>query len=80
VTDTAPVRASLLTQALIVERYGVRLNTDQIADLLGITKPALDDQISAGTLKLKTYVDGGKWYADYPDAAAYFETLRATAS
>jgi hypothetical protein len=72
---------SLLTQAFIIERYGLRLNTDQIAELLGITKPALYNQvkISAGTLKLKTYVDGGKRYADFRDAADYFDAARASA-
>jgi predicted DNA-binding protein YlxM (UPF0122 family) len=71
---------SLVTQAFIVEQYGLRLNTDQIAELLNITKPALYNQISAGTLKLKTYVEGGKRYADYRDAAEYFDKCRKEAA
>lgn len=71
---------SLVTEAFIFDKYGPRLNTDQIAQLLGITKPALYNQISAGTLRLKTYMDGGKRYADFRDAAEYFDEVRKEAA
>ncbi len=71
---------SLVTQAFIFERYGPRLNADQIAEVMGITKPALFNQISAGTCGMKTYLEGGKRWADYRDAAAYFDELRKVAA
>jgi hypothetical protein len=71
---------SLVTQAFIFERYGPRLSTEQICELLGITKPALYNQISAGTCRLKTYIDNGKRWADYRDAAAYFDETRKQAA
>ena len=71
---------SLITQAFIFEKYGPRLSTEQICELLGITKPALYNQISAGTCKLKTYMDAGKRWADYRDAAAYFDEARKLAA
>lgn len=71
---------SLLTQAFILEKYGVRLGADQIAELMGITKAALFNQISSGQCQMKTYLDGGKRWADYRDAAAYFDQVRSLAA
>lgn len=62
-----------MTQAFIFERYGPRLNTEQLAELLGITKPALYNQISAGTCPVPTYLDGGKRWADYRAAAQHLD-------
>lgn len=71
---------SLMTQAFIVERYGIRLNADQLSDALGITKAALYNQISAGSCPVKTYLDAGKRWADYRDVAEYFDRVRQTAA
>jgi predicted DNA-binding transcriptional regulator AlpA len=64
---------SLVTQAFVVEKYGIRLNTEQLADVLGITKPALYNQISAGTCPVPTYLDGGKRWADYRAVAQHLD-------
>jgi hypothetical protein len=64
---------SLVTQAFVVEKYGIRLNTEQLAEVLGITKPALYNQISAGTCAVPTYVDGGKRWADYRAVAQHLD-------
>ena len=71
---------SLLTQAFIIEKYGLRLNAGQLAEGLGITKPALYNQISAGTCPVKTYVESGKRWADYRDVAEYFDSVRQQAA
>jgi predicted DNA-binding transcriptional regulator AlpA len=71
---------SLITQAFIVEHYGLRLNVEQLADVLGITKGALYNQISAGTLPVKTYLDGGKRWADYQHVAEHLDACRALAA
>lgn len=71
---------SLVTQAFIVERYGLRLNAEQIADVLGITKPALYNQISAGSCPVRTYVDGGKRWADYRHVAEHLDAMHELAS
>lgn len=71
---------SLVTQAFIVERYGLRLNTEQLADVLGITKGALYNQLSAGTCPVRTYVDGGKRWADYREVARHLDQMAALAS
>lgn len=71
---------SLITQAFVVDHYGLRLNAEQLADVLGITKGALYNQISAGTCPVKTYVDGGKRYADYQHVAEHLDACRAQAA
>lgn len=71
--------SSLITQAFLVERYGLRLNMEQLAEVLGITKGAVYNQISAGTCQVITYIDGGKRWADYRDVAEHIDRCRAMA-
>jgi len=71
---------SLITQAFIVERYGLRLNVEQLAEVLGITKGALYNQLSAEKCPVKTYVDGGKRWADYRDVAAHLDECKELAA
>lgn len=71
---------SLITQAFIVERYGLRLNVDQLAEVLGISKGAVYNQISAGTCPVKTYIDGGKRWADYRDVADHLDQCKSLAA
>ena len=71
---------SLVTQAMIVEKYGLRLNIEQLAEVLGVTKGALHNQISAGTCSVPTYVDQGRRWADYRDVALHFDQCRKAAA
>lgn len=71
---------SLVTQAFIVERYGLRLNVNQIAEMLDIKTASLANQISANRCPIKTYIDGGRRWADYRDVAEYIDTARERAA
>lgn len=71
---------SLITQAFIVEHYGLRLTVEQLAEVLSLAKPTIYNQLSAGTFPIKTYLDGGKRYADYRDVAEHLEACRLTAA
>lgn len=71
---------SLFTQALVAEKYGLRLGIEQLAEVLGITKGAIYNQISAGEFPVKTYIDGGRRYADYRDVAGHLDKCRELAS
>lgn len=71
---------SLMTEAMIVDRYGFRLNADQLSEVLGITKPALYNQISAGICPVKTYLESGKRFADYRDVASHLDAARSLAA
>jgi hypothetical protein len=71
---------SLITQAFVVEKYGIRLSVEQLANVLGLSKGALYNQFSAGTCPVKTYVDGGKRWADYRDVAMHLDECRELAA
>lgn len=71
--------SSLVTQMIVAEKYGPRLGIDQLAEVLGITKGAIYNQISANTFAITTYVDGGKRWADYRDVAQHIDDCRQRA-
>lgn len=71
---------SLITQAFVVEKYGMRLNMEQLAEILDVKKSTLYNQLSAGTCPVKTYMDGGKRYADYRDVAKHLDDCRELAA
>ncbi|UNV91810.1 MULTISPECIES: hypothetical protein [unclassified Comamonas] len=72
--------SSLVTQMIVSEKYGLRLNTAQIAEVMGITKAAVHNKVSDGTMPIKTYVDSGKRWADYRDVAEYIDGCRERAA
>lgn len=63
----------------LLDQYGPRLNTDQLAKALGLTKGAVYNQISSGQFPVRTYLDSGKRWADCRDVAAHLEHCRAQA-
>lgn len=72
--------SSLVSQMVVFERYGARLNVEQLAEVLGVTKGALYNQFSSNRCPVKTYVDAGKRWADFRDVAAYLDSMRALAA
>ena len=70
---------SLLTTAWLLERYGPRLNLEQVAEVLGMTAGAVRNQISAERFPVPTYLDQGRRWADARDVATYFDECRARA-
>jgi predicted DNA-binding transcriptional regulator AlpA len=71
---------SLLTQAYLIERYGPRLNVEQLSEVLGMPSGTIYNKVSAGDLELPTYVDGKRRWADYRDVATYLDSCRAKAT
>lgn len=67
---------SLVTQMFVVEKYGLRLDVSQLAQVLGITPGTVLNRISANTFDIPTYIDNGKRYADYRDVAEHFDRIR----
>lgn len=74
-----PDPTTLLTQVCIFERYGPRLNVDQLAEIFGLRPASIRNAISAGTFPVATYVDGVRRFADYRDVAAHIDAKRAEA-
>lgn len=48
---------SLMTQAHLLERYGVRLSTTDVAEVLGLSAGTVRNKISAGVFPIKSYVE-----------------------
>lgn len=71
---------SLVTQAFVFEKYGPRLNMEQLAQLMGFAKGTVYNQISAGTFPIKTYMDGGSRWADYQHVAEHLDRCRELAA
>jgi predicted DNA-binding transcriptional regulator AlpA len=71
---------SLITQVMVAEKYGLRLNMEQLAEVLGLAKGTVYNQTSRGECPVKTYVDCGKRWADFRDVAEYFDRVREQAA
>lgn len=72
--------ASLVTQMLVAERYGLRLGMEQLAEVLGIKKPSLYNAISNGACPVPTYIDQGRRWADYRSVAEHLDKCHSLAS
>lgn len=70
---------SLVTQMCIFEKYGARLGTDQLAELLGQSRGGVLNAISARTFPIPTYLEGQRRFADFRDVAAHLDAQRAQA-
>jgi hypothetical protein len=68
---------SLLHEAIVAEKYGLRLTVEQIGEALCLAPQTIHNRIAKGEFKVPTYVDGKKRYADYRDVAAYLDSFRA---
>lgn len=71
---------SLMTQAVVVEQYGLRLTIEQLAQAMQLAKSTVYNQVAAKTFPIPTYVEGGKRFAAYQDVAAYLDGCRANAA
>jgi len=71
---------SLLSQMVLIEQHGLRVDLDRLATILETTPANLRRKVSDGTLTIPTYMDGNKRLADVRDVALYFDQQRASAS
>jgi|688.fasta_scaffold1121758_2 hypothetical protein len=69
----------LLQTAFLMERYGLRLTLDQVAEVLGMSVGAVRNQISKRTFPIPTYSDQGRRWADAQDVAEYVDQCRQRA-
>ena len=70
---------SLMHEAIVAEKFGLRLTIEQLADAINIPKGTIYNRISAGRFPVKTYLDGAKRFADYRDVAQYLDECRGRA-
>lgn len=69
---------SFFVQAWLLDRYGPRLTMRQVAEALGVGESTVRNRIAAGTITLRTYLDGGSRFADARDVAEYLDECRAS--
>ncbi len=67
---------SLMTQAWLLDKYGPRLNVDNLAEVLGMARATINNEISDGSFPVPTYRAHGKRWADYRDVDAYLDRCR----
>jgi DNA-directed RNA polymerase specialized sigma24 family protein len=72
--------SALLKEAWLLEHYGLRLSIKQLAEVLQLGLSTVNNKIGDGTLGVRTYLDGGRRFADVRDVADYLEQLRETAA
>ncbi len=70
---------SILTQMVLIEKFGLRVDLERLAKILDTTPPNLRRKISEGTFGIPTYVDGTKRWADVRDVAEYLDRCREEA-
>lgn len=70
---------SIMSQAMVFERYGARLDTSELAELLKLERGTVLNQISAGRFPIPTYVEGGRRWADFRDVAGYLDQKKREA-
>jgi predicted DNA-binding protein YlxM (UPF0122 family) len=70
---------SLVTQAFVFERYGPRLSTNDLAELLKLSRGTIHNQLHAGTFPIATYKDGGQVWADYRHVAEHIDACHERA-
>lgn len=71
---------SLMTEAIVAEKYGLRLTVDQLGDAIGLARNTIYNQVAKGEFSVPTYMDGGKRWCDYRDVAKYLDVCRARAT
>lgn len=71
------------TLDIIIDHYGMRLNTSKLALALDTTPDAVRTAIQSNKFEIPVYKDGdaerSPWYADARDVAEYLDRKRAKA-
>ena len=69
----------LATRAMIVDKYGMRLSMEQLAEVLDVTPNTLYNMITAGEMPIPTYKEGKRRFAAYDAVADYLDGMAAQA-
>jgi hypothetical protein len=67
---------SFLSQAYLIEKYGLRLTLDDVGRELGVSAGSIRNQISEDRFPVPSYVDQGRRWVDYRDLAEHLDSLR----
>lgn len=70
---------SILSTMVLIEKHGLRVDLEKLAEILDTTPANLRRKISERTMEIPTYLDGGKRWADVRDVAEYLDQKRQDA-
>jgi hypothetical protein len=65
----------LATRAMIVDRYGMRVTMEQLAEILRLTPHTVYQQAVDGSLPIRTYKEGNRRFASYEAVADYLDAM-----
>lgn len=66
--------------AFLLDKYGVRLSMDQLADAMGLATNTIYNKVASGKLRVPTYLDDGKRWADAVAVASYLDEMAKSAT
>jgi len=65
----------LATRAMIVDRWGLRLTMEQVAEVLNLAHGTVYNMIADGSLPIRTYKEGKRRFASYEAVADYLDAM-----
>jgi predicted DNA-binding transcriptional regulator AlpA len=71
---------TLLTRAHLLDKYGPRLTMEQVSEVLGLARQTVWNQLSDGSLPIRTYREAGRRWASFEAVADYLEERDASAT
>ena len=66
---------SLTTRMHLLDKYGMRLSMEELAQELGTTVQVIRNRQTEGDFPIPTYLDGSRRFAAYEAVAQYFDDM-----
>lgn len=66
---------TLMTRAAILDKYGLRLTMEQLAECLNIHPSTVYNMVSTGVCPVRTYKEGARRFASYEAVAEYLDGM-----
>jgi hypothetical protein len=77
--EPEPVDFGILTEAVLLRRYGPRLTLREVAEILKISLSGLKGLLNSGRLDLPSYLAQGRRFVDFRDLARYLDACAINA-
>ena len=70
---------TLMTRAALIDKYGLRLSMEQLAEVLGLHPSTIYNMLSKDEMPVRTYKEGSRRFASYEAVADYLDSMDETA-
>jgi excisionase family DNA binding protein len=64
-----------MTRAAILDKYGLRLSMEQLAEVLGLHPSTVYNLVSRNEMPVRTYKEGARRFAHYEAVAEYLDGM-----